>query len=230
MVKRTKVYAVLTGDLVKSSKLSTAQSRRAMDRLKAMAAEFGKVYPGTVVGRMDTFRHDSWQLLIERPDLALRTAVFLRAALKVGSDARTKYDTRISIGVGRAESIVKRRISDSNGPAFTLSGKGLDAMRNECLVFSAEEESPVSRWLSQAVVPLVDSLTADWTPTECVAVLGALRGWTQEETSANWPAEAGERPTRQAVSAALDRAHWNAGEKVLAWIEDEMQTLDFANV
>ena len=41
---------------------------------------------------MDTFRHDSWQLLLERPAHALRTAVFLRTALKLQSDASTKYD------------------------------------------------------------------------------------------------------------------------------------------
>ena len=225
MTDSMKTYAVLTGDLVKSSRLTIAKSKGAMDRMKKMAGEFAEQHPETIVGRMDTFRHDSWQLLLEHPVLALRAAVFLRAALKMESDAKTKYDTRISIGIGRVESVAKRRISDSRGPAFTHSGKGLDAMDGQCLVLVAGGENPVL-WgvLERGLLPLLDCAVGDWTPTESRAVYGALKGWTQEISAKNWPRDekTGKGLTRQAVGDSLMRAHWNTVDAVLLWVEKEI--------
>ena len=98
-----KIFAVLTGDLVKSSRLSISNSKSAMEWLKKTAVEFSQLFPDSVVGRMDTFRHDSWQLLIGQPARAIRVALFFRTALKMESDADTKFDTRISIGIGTVE-------------------------------------------------------------------------------------------------------------------------------
>jgi hypothetical protein len=221
-----KTYAVLTGDLVKSSRLTIAKSKSAMERLKKMAIEFAEQHPEAIVGRMDTFRHDSWQLLLEQPALALRAAVFLRAALKMESDAKIKYDTRISIGIGKVESVSRSRISNSRGPAFTHSGKGLDAMDGQCLVLVPGSETLVL-WdvLECGFVPLLDCVAGDWTPKESRAVYGALKGWTQEESARNWPLDdkTGKRLTRQAVGDSLMRAHWSTVDAVLLWVEKEIK-------
>lgn len=225
MADKEKTYAVLTGDLVRSSRLTSADSKNAMACLKRAAAEIGQQHPAAVVGRIDTFRHDSWQLLLGHPALAFRIAVFIRAALKMESDADTKYDTRISIGIGAVELISKRRISDSRGPAFTSSGKGLDELDGQRLALSTGGARLVP-WsgIQNGIVPLLDCVVGDWTPTESRAVCGALKGWTQEETAGNWPrrAKTQKRPTRQAVSDSLVRAHWSAIEAVLGWIENEI--------
>jgi hypothetical protein len=221
-----KNFAVLTGDLVKSSRLTSADSKSAMERLKKIAREFDQQHPNSVVGRMDTFRHDSWQLLIEQQALAIRLAVFLRAALKMKSDANTKYDTRISIGFGKVELISKRRVSDSRGPAFTNSGKGLDAMDGQRLsLITGDDEFVLWRGLNSGIIPLLDCIVCDWTPVESRAVYGALKGWTQEISASNWPPQkkTKKRPTRQAVGDSLVRAHWNTVDAVLLWIETEIK-------
>ena len=192
----------------------------------AVAAEFAARNAKTVVSRMDTFRHDSWQLLLERPALAFRISLFLRAGLKMKSDAKTKYDTRVSIGMGGVESISKRSISNSRGPAFTHSGKGLDAMGGHRLSFSTQGNLlPVSLGVERAMVPLLDCVVSDWSPVESRAVCGALMGWTQEQTSKEWPPDerTGKRPSRQAVSDSLLRAHWSTVESVLLWFESEAE-------
>ena len=227
------LYAVLTGDLVRSSLLSVAQSKDAMERLRKAADEFAGVYPKSVVGRLDTFRHDSWQLLLTRPELALRAALYLRATLKMQSDAEVKYDTRVSIGVGLVESIAKRRISDSRGAAFTRSGKGLDAMKDQGLAFaSTDKPSADESWIAQGVVPLLDCVVGDWTATESRAAHGALMGWTQEETATRWSGDGAnvEQPTRQAVAKALVRAHWATVDVVLESVERaQKQPLEVAS-
>ncbi|MBU4494040.1 MAG: hypothetical protein KJ874_01920 [Acidobacteria bacterium] len=226
MKNSDKIYAVLTGDLIKSSRLSSTKSKNAMERLKKRVEEFGDLYPDSIVGRMDTFRHDSWQLLLERPSLAVRAAIFLRASLKMDADANTKYDTRISIGTGPVELISKRRISDSRGMAFTLSGKGLDEMDSRYFVFIADEKHRAF-WpaLQEGVIPLLDCVAGDWTPTESRAVYGALKGWTQEESAQHWPPDkkTGKQPTRQAIGDSLIRAHWGTIDMVLLWVEKEIE-------
>ena len=222
ILKERKIYAVLTGDLVKSSLLSTSESAAAMEHLRQVTSEYANDHPNIVVGEIDTFRHDSWQLLLENHMIAFRVALYIRASLKMLSDAKTKYDTRISIGLGSVESVSKQRISDSRGGAFTCSGKGLDRMTGQFLALSTEYDDH-SFWgaLKRGVTPLLDCVASDWTPTESRAIHGALKGWTQEETARNWPkSSANEKSlTRQAVSDSLIRAHWSIIEDVLKWIE-----------
>ncbi len=217
-----KVYAVLTGDLVDSSKLTSDDSRSAMEMLKKRANEFAGIYPSAIAGRMDTFRHDSWQLLLSEPYLAVRAAIYLRAILKMESDAGRKFDARISIGLGGVELVSKRRISDSRGPAFTYSGEGIDKIKERRLMFVSGAESIIEwQWIARGIIPLLDCVASDWTPRESRAIYGALKGWTQEESAENWPPneKTGKRPTRQAVQESLDRAHWNAVNEAISWVE-----------
>jgi hypothetical protein len=228
MTQNEKLYAVLTGDLVKSSRLSSEKSTDAMGCLKNTANDFAKHFPEAIVGQMDTFRHDSWQMLMKKPALAFNAAIFLRTALKLKSDAETKYDTRICIGIGQVELIDEQRVSNSRGPAFTHSGRGLDEMNDECLKLVAGEDAPVLfNGVSHMAIPLLDCIIGDWTPTESRAVYGMLTGLTQEETARNWPVheKTGKRPTRQAIGDSLKRAHWRTVHAVLHWLETNVKQI-----
>ena len=229
MAGKAKIYAVLTGDLVKSSKLSVEQSRKAIQLLRRRTSEFEKIFQGAIQGELDSFRHDSWQLLVKQPALAIRATIFLRASVKMESDATTRYDTRIAIGIGTVDSISKRRISDSRGAAFTLSGKALDGLRGEQRLAFASENGLTVDCIARGVIPLLDCLINDWTATESRAVHGALLGRTQEESAAKWPVDQGETPrSRQAVAKSLRRANWMNLEGVLEWIEGGSQSKEVA--
>lgn len=217
-----KTYAVLTGDLVKSSKLTREESRQAMQWLREAAEQFAKRSPDSIEGELDTFRHDSWQLLMKEPSYCLRTAVYFRTALKRHSESKSKFDTRISIGIGDVETIADSRISDSRGSAFTLSGKNLDTMDRNRLVFQAEfDDSEILSILRHTTVPLLDCVVSDWTSTEAHAVHGTLEGRTQEEIAQLLPPNprTGKAVTRQAVSDSLERGYWGTIESTLEWIE-----------
>jgi hypothetical protein len=213
----TQEYAVLTGDLVKSSRLTVDESNQTMAWLREYSLEFACDHPGAVVGRISTFRHDSWQLLLSQPQLALTAAVFLRAALKMHSDAKTKYDSRISIGTGSAEFINKEDVSDSRGDAFTISGKGLDGIGKQRLALHISESSELSS-LNNLTISLLDCVVSDWTSKEARAIYGAIKGWTQDKSAEMWPNnnKTGKPPTRQTVHKSLSRAHWETVESVLS--------------
>jgi len=221
-----KPYAVLTGDLVNSSLMSPAQSNSAMERLRQLAQEFETVYPKSTHGQLDTFRHDSWQWLLIKPELALRAAVFMRTGLRSFSDRNVKFDTRVAIGTGTVETIAEHRISDSRGTAFVRSGKTFDAMKKYSrLAYAFESDIVVEKWLTGGFTPLLDCAVTDWTPIEARAVHGTLRGWTQEETAERWPilSKTGERRTHQAVRDSLRRAYWNTIQEALEFIEERIK-------
>ncbi|MDT8324516.1 MAG: hypothetical protein RRA94_10410 [Bacteroidota bacterium] len=217
-------YAVLTGDLIGSSRLTGQQSADAMQWLREAAGKFANLYPHCVVGELDTFRHDSWQMLISNPALSFRVAVYLRTALKRQSDTSTRYDSRVSIGVGEIEMISESRISDSRGPAFTVSGKNLDSMGSSEMSFAViPEKHSAFMMVGIAVTPLLDCVIREWTPAEARAVHGALERLTQEDIARSSPPnpQTNKPVTRQAIADSLDRACWTRVEKSLTFIETQ---------
>jgi len=121
-----KVYAVLTGDIVKSRDLSSDQTRKLQQRLKSAAMDFQTVFADTVVGKLGITRGDGWQVALQKPEYALRFALFIRAIVK----AEFQTDTCVSMGIGPAE-LVKDKIIESTGLAFERSGLGLESLKNK---------------------------------------------------------------------------------------------------
>lgn len=207
-------YAVLTGDVVQSGQLKKSNLSDVQSALKSATMAYEQVFPETVVGSLGITRGDGWQVALKRPDQSLRLALYLRSSLK----AKFSVDTRVSIGIGTVDSLVISAIVESTGPAFELSGRGLDDLpkhlRMDLRTDPAHEEG-------QMLVRLMDCVVQRWSATESRAVAGTLVGKTQEEIAAASPAssKSGKSPTRQAVAAALKRAAWDSFSESLAFTE-----------
>tara|TARA_R100000027_G_scaffold52103_1_gene40773 strand:- start:3618 stop:4268 length:651 start_codon:yes stop_codon:yes gene_type:complete len=198
-------YAVLTGDLVRSSSLipseleeSRAQLIRGVESLRGWSKDL-------VVGQAEFFRGDSWQLLLADPSFALRTALFLRATMIMGN----KTDTRIGIGIGSASSINPERISLSTGDAFEASGIALDAMSPKVkLTLRIASSSPSKPSLLSVVTELCDALIG-----ECTARQSEILRWVLSPNRPTHKEIANQLTppvTQQVVSRSLKSAHWNA--------------------
>lgn len=203
-----KTYAVLTGDIVESSKIDAQRLEFAKSLLRSLAAEFAQAYPESMVGQPDVFRGDSWQIGLLRPGLALTAAVFIRSGFKMD-----ELDTRIGIGWGGVDRIHTDRISESLGAAFTRSGQALDGLgkvRRLALISSDESNAPFPGSLLDAGVGLLDALVSRWTQSESVAVYGTLRKLSQDAIAELPKARTkdGRAPTRQAIQDALRRISW----------------------
>lgn len=207
-----KRYAVLTGDLIESRALAAQQRKDLLDWLKQVTEHFSQLHHDVAVGRLEVFRGDSWQLCLQKPTLALEAAVFIRAGLKAHT-SRENVDTRIGIGVGSVDTLVEDRISESNGEAFIRSGQALDALHPDVNLSLEWPDGPEAvAAISQMALPLLDLAMSHWTHAESVAVYGALRGWTQQQTAEHEIARKpdGSRPSRQAIAKALGRVHWSS--------------------
>ena len=199
-----KYFAVLTGDIIKSSLLS----KNDLDAVRSSLLNTVDVVKGwkrgLVKGKTEFFRGDAWQLLLMNPALAMRVGIFLRASLL----AEGKADSRISIGLGKVENISLNRVSLSTGEAFFLSGHGLDSITqhsNMTLVVPKSAQA-LSDWLP-VVGHLCDSLIVQWTQrqAEVVCVAVGPKNLTHEKIAKKLS------PTvsKQAVTSVLNGANWH---------------------
>lgn len=192
-------HAVLTGDLVASSRLSPASLQGARQTIEAASAEIAGWAPKLVASTPDFFRGDSWQLLLTRPGFSLRAAFYIRASLKAG---QPDWDTRIAIGLGQVARVDKARTSLSSGEAFLLSGHALDAMGPATSIVVASP--PRARgWAALDVLAQICSgMIDDWSQKQAQVARLALA------PNAPTQAEMAERLgiSQQAVSKALAAA------------------------
>jgi hypothetical protein len=203
-MNRQECYAVLTGDIINS----TALPRTDLDLVRSsvhQAVDSVKNWRrGLVKGKAEFFRGDSWQLLLRKPEVALRVGVFLRSSLL----ARGKVDSRISIGLGRVENISPGRVSLSTGEAFVLSGHGLDHLTqySNMTIEVPKSAGALSEWLP-VVGHLCDSLIGEWTERQAEIVCVAVR--PSELTHEKIAQQLTPPVSKQAVTKALSGANWH---------------------
>lgn len=198
------IFAVLAGDLVGSSGLSSEQLDHVRASLRLAADEVRGWKRGLVRGSPDFFRGDAWQMLLAEPKWALRAAVFLRASLIGGELA----DTRVVIGIGTVDSVNTTKISLSTGQAFTLAGEGLDGLTQHfrMSIELPKEASELAAWVS-VVGRLCGMAMGHWTSRQAQIIRIALApgGPTQAEI-----AERLDPPiSKQAVAKSMAGADWH---------------------
>jgi hypothetical protein len=154
---------VFTGDLVASSRLSPPELAEAMRALQLGAGEMARgsgALPPDRPPRFSAFRGDGWQCDGPEPRRALRGALILRAHL--GALGRP-FDTRVSIGIG-AGRMPGGSLETASGPAFELSGRGLDDMRHAQRFAVAWQHPPDEAPLIRSIFALADEISRKWTP------------------------------------------------------------------
>lgn len=192
-------HAVLTGDLVASSRLTAASLEGARQAFAAAAGEIEAWRPKLVGAPPDFFRGDSWQMLLTWPGFSLRAAFYLRASLKAGDPG---WDTRIGIGLGEVDRIDRRRTSLSSGEAFHFSGRALDDM-GEAVDIAVSGPTHGLRWASlQPLAHICSAVMDDWSQKQAQAARLALA--PDAPTQAKMAELLG--VSQQAVSKALSAA------------------------
>jgi hypothetical protein len=159
--------AILTGDLIGSTKAEPEVADAAMNAL-AIAAKQISQWAGTDT-RFTRFRGDGWQVYLADTSLVLRATLLLLATLR---SAGTGLSTRLSIAVGTVDRISEIDLSDAAGQAFTLSGRNLDKMLSyENFVYAEPERKDF--WKS-ATMNLAVWQASQWTREQAEAVAFAL--------------------------------------------------------
>ncbi len=202
-----RIAAVLTGDLIGSTKADPAAVELAMNTLRKSADTLAG-WRGETAPRFTRFRGDGWQIVVEPPELALRAALFLKARLGAGG---TGLATRIAIGIGPIADPGTGDLAGAHGPAFEASGRALDAMkRGEDWVIAGEGIGGLHR----SLVTLLAATARTWSREQAEAMAHALD--PASPTLAEISGRIGITP--QAVSYRLKAAGYKEVDETLnAW-------------
>ncbi|MEJ6402392.1 hypothetical protein [Yoonia sp. 2307UL14-13] len=170
-------YAVLTGDIVKSSNLPEGGLDRIFTNLNMAADRIADWQDGPVYFTRN--RGDGWQMAV-KPAFALRAIFASRAAVRM---VDKRFDTRVALALDEG-TIPGETLADAHGPAFTASGRALEDMpRRRTMIFA--ENSGVYA----IVIRLAEKIIEGWTEAQAEVALAAL---------------AADKPTQSALASALD--------------------------
>ncbi len=214
-MKQSRYYAVLTGDIIKSSRLSLTELEAVRATLLRAVNRARRWQRGLIQGQPEFFRGDAWQFLLTDPALALRVSVHLRASLLATGLA----DSRVAIGLGEVDEISSGRISLSTGQAFVLSGKALDKMTrySKMTIEVPQSAGPLSEWL-QVVGHLCDSLIGQWTMRQAELVRAAVH--KEEPDSEKIGQTLRPAVSKQAVAKGLSAANWYVLREAIRLFEE----------
>ncbi len=199
--------AVITGDLVKSTGLPEGRVAVAFEALKTAADQISRWHDPATPTSFSRNRGDGWQLVLADPRLALRAALFLRAALRSrGKDLAT----RMAVGIAAGAPPGTTDLNLATGPAFVAAGHALDTMKPPVELRVVSDNRAL-----EAVFRLADHLSRGWTQKQAATLVPMLApGGATQQTVAEQ-----QQVTRQAVGQALRSAGYDAISDALRLIE-----------
>lgn len=217
-----KIYAILTGDIVNSSGLSSDRRYYLYETLQTLSTLVKQKYPREVPFDLAKYRGDGWQLLVSPPKEAFEISLFMRTYIRYQFE-QEKLDTRIAIAIGSIDFVPSDNISEGYGDAFTESGKLLDSLKEyRMAVTLTQKTNQILNRLANTLIKTNDALVSAWTPAQCQAVHLALYGLTQNEIGNRWQTG----PITQAsVAKHLKSANWDLIKENLSLFADLFSSL-----
>ena len=219
------VYAVITGDVIHSTKLPAEQRQWLFSEIQKNLKGWNKDFKM----KSETFRGDSFQSLL-LPTAALRMALiqktFIRSLSLVDvvdpkQAARGKarkmlfpkvlYDARMAIGIGPIENNTKS-LASAGGTAFELSGQLLDSMKGRKQSLAIATNDGYQDELATECT-LLDALLSKTTPAQCEVIRYKLMGFTELHIAEDLEI------AQSAVNQRSNGGAWNAIDTMLRRFE-----------
>ncbi|GGP76878.1 hypothetical protein [Shewanella ulleungensis] len=173
-----KPIAVIVGDVVDSTKLTSTQFEQLLERIKSIQA---LICEGHSANAHSIERGDEFQSVVHDIENALRYTIIYRIGIKALGKA---FDSRISFAIA-AHAELRESVSESMGPAFVLSGRGLNALKNDRLLFSSD--NVVLTEYFDLLFKYLDKQLTELTSRQCEVMLPMLQ--TLEDLSISELAE-----------------------------------------
>lgn len=211
-----RLYAVLTGDIVKSSRMSPANLKRLPGVLTTIFQSIDPICkPAGFVTQFSIFRGDSFQIICE-PACAIKAWLLIRAGLRAAYPAplSKSVDARIGIAVGKVTNMAKN-ITESSGEVFLLSGRLLEELKSPRLTGFASENKQTNREWNISLM-LADDIIRRWTTAQCQILPFLLQPMNQAEIA---QATQTRQPT---VTAKINAMGWSAIEQWMHYSNEKI--------
>lgn len=187
--------AIIAGDIINSQKHNADTY---LSVLKQVLSEHSKD------GMYQIYRGDSFQAILNRPQLGLFTALKIKAALKRSEN----LDVRIAIGLGEVN-IIENNIAISTGSALTRSGELLDSLKEQEQNIMVRSDRTLDVYMN-AVLKMALLYLDNWTENAAAVVYDLLNnpGMTQEELGKKLGIQ------QATASRRLNRANWQETQEL----------------
>ena len=166
MTNKGTTLAVLTGDIVNSTKLNVAQFDTLLHRLKEIQSWISQANAGNT---HSIRRGDEFQTVIYDPANALRYVLLYRVGIKALGKA---FDCRISFAIARNEG-TRELVDESMGEAFIRSGRGLKTLKSEFMHFDSDRSELVAQF--SLLLKYLDWQLSSLTSRQCEVLLPMLQ-------------------------------------------------------
>jgi len=190
--------AVITADIVNSTKLSKAEYKRLMKSLEEILQSY----------QHEFFRGDSFQVFVKSPDQALRVLLQARTvAMKLSESSPS--DIRASIGIGQVKLPVKS-FQTASGDVFILSGRSFDKMvKDERLIIVSDEKNKAVNLGLKLISQFIDYLFQRLTFKQAAVVYELLMDRSQIDTAKKL------KKSQATIHKHIQAAGWPQTEKLL---------------
>jgi len=166
------IQAVITGDIVNSTKLKAAKEKKLLMMLQEVLLPY----------QYEFYRGDSFQVYQKDAAAALKTALLCRTAaicISPGNDVNTATDVRISIGISTVKTPVKV-LSNAKGEAFILSGRAFDEIAKTNTRLAISTTNVLAHEGLQVIADYMNAIFKVMTPKQATVIFELLKGQTQQ--------------------------------------------------
>jgi len=186
IVKRKKIVstvAVLTGDLVDSTKRKPLERQKLVEVLSAFFDKFKAKSRNDLQlkATFELYRGDSFQAMLEAPEQALLLTLLIRTYLQgkvIFPNQSSKNDARIAIGVGKV-TYNAATLAESDGEAFVFSGRLLDSMKKMPNRIALKSTRKLLDEEMETSLVLMEAIITRWTAAQAEVVYYKLQNYTE---------------------------------------------------
>lgn len=161
--------AVITGDIISSTSIPFEERKKLLEIFDKIVNDLQSLCEL----KCEIFRGDSFQILVEKAELALEVAVLIRAGLKMNTPENSKiiWDARVAIGVGEIE-FIDDKVITSDGEAFKYSGRAFDELIKTNLTIKTRWDN-INEELKLSTL-FADDIISNWTEIQAFVVYKSL--------------------------------------------------------
>ncbi|OCH03166.1 hypothetical protein [Aliivibrio fischeri] len=161
-----KPIAVISGDIVNSTKLTSEQFEQLLNRIKEIQKW---ITEGNSSNVHSIERGDEFQSVVHDIESALRYTIIYRLGIKALGN---EFDSRISFAIA-SNADLRESVSESMGEAFVLSGRGLKTLKNARLLFNSDS-SELAEYFD-LLFKYLDRQLTELTSRQCEVILPMLQ-------------------------------------------------------
>lgn len=186
-IMKDQLYAVITGDIAKSSRFEGEARRKLLTVVKGAFSKVESIL-GTesIAFPFEVFRGDSFQGVLIQAEKALTAAVLIRAFIRSSYKTTLKnaVDARIAVGIGAISHLPDKNSGEGDGDAYRNSGPELDKMSKHARMTIIKTPWDQINEELNVECAMLDVIISRWTVEQADVVLEFFNGKTQDEMAA----------------------------------------------